>query len=381
MQPVPESAVTRIDEQAVNLLTWQMDIALFELGDAGEWTPVERSSQGTSETVASLLASAKARTVELPDSTISFAVDLRDFYLIDRVFLEAKGQSGSLRLAFADDLLSPENNGWARPIGPAQFSNEAPTDLGFSPVEARFVWITVEGSAPLSISALSLFGDLTLADVGSALPPFVSWPMNTDTNLWQTIDLGSRPAGARVTHLSRSGLGNPNALIDTDPATLFSVESAPEPFYFLVELADVYPVMRAALHMDPAAGRLALYGFTQLPEALEVSSPESDESFGKIRIPSDFTETYVPLASVHLEEPTDYAELNIEGHSLKYALVQWTTNPHTLSATSFSIYGNVPAPFDLYTISNVLTAPDLAPAEPQTNPTPEVPDRLVPASQ
>ena len=377
MAPVPDEAFAQALRDSKNLLRWHMGAQFHPAPWDADVAPIGWTTPDPPSAANILSDDISQRFTAAPGVT-EFVIDLGEFYAVDRLLLRNLGTSGTIRLATANALLPPESRRWSQLGGDivldpqaAYLTRELPRQ------EVRFLRMRFAISGGGELGPFFLGGDLSIGDAAPSLPDSETLYADPDATM-VGLNLATIPIGARITHVSSGNPLDAPYLIDDDPESPFTFYLEDGDSIFVVAYPETYRFDRAVYLMESGRGTLELYGFTQLPDILT-----EGEKTQTVRIPEEFFADREPAASLVIEEPTNFASMELNQLDARYMMVRWIgiNNPTPRFVVSkFAAIGSIPEQFAAYQVMQVFTF-----ASPETEPTPETtptddPPRLPAAS-
>ena len=381
LDKVPESVWAQFLQQPKNLMDSRIGTQLFEVSGQGTWQPLPGIQSGSNGENPNF-GSKPAQTLPLGEQNL--LITLPDFYHVNRMAMKPDGLAGTLQVFTANAALPANSQQWQAAGPPVNITPGEPLQLDFPIQETGFLLMRMNVTQAGSLGSMSLTGDEPIGAFRPAIPPVSDWPPPSDVTNTIPFDFATLTAGARITHV---GSGNSNEaahLIDEDTETAYDFPAASGDAIFLVQLADDFPINSAAITMAASTGRIELYAYRILPDAIAREEGEAGET-GRLKLTAAFFETQIPVAFAEIEDPTDFVRIPFAEQRAKYILVRCIMNTplEDFSVFQFSVIGPLPEIYERYFFNPVTLEVEFAeqapPALEMINPTPD-PPRLPPAS-
>ena len=217
----------------------------------------------------------------------SVVIQLPEIEILQSLAFANEGGAGRVSVSTAITRNAVEEGRWQDASFAAFDEEKRSVSVELSGIDAKYVRITWNTSAPGRIHNFGIFGEpradeFEIKKVGGEHVAFD----NQDLVASVDYNLLSVYSGSRIAYVS-SGTGDATALVDGDSSTSYSFNSSDEFPTVVVELGSDVPVSRATALYDQKAAKLAVYALGNLPE--------STDWVGRTSFEEDVLEDFTPV--------------------------------------------------------------------------------------
>ncbi len=322
-----------------DLASWDAGTLLFQGDPDAGWVAVEAEGMmGAGK----LLGFDPAARIDLPGGTRDYLLQFSNLERVDRLALRQQAAAGVVRVYSADapyPLASPrwQSLNGASGMGSGSFLNV------FFPVQStRFLRVSFESPEPLTLGPIFLSGDILNEDGGSVIPPPDQWTDSTDR---VEFDFARLAAGGRIAYVGSGKVDDSYRMVDSDPTTFFEFDSVGRDAFFIVALAEAYPVYQASIATMEAIGSVEIWTFAGYPAEFLAEDPDGGEA-GGLAIPGEFFSQRAATGRVEVpdNEEVTFLSIALPDPTARYLLVRVVGRvpDEPIRVSLFAVLGRVP---------------------------------------
>lgn len=242
LKPVPSPPVGL---QPLNLASEAAGAALLLRAPDGRWVDA-RSSSGamTGDVITGFITADPAQELELSAGKHEFLLKLNGLRNINRLSARLRGEGSSLRAYIADAPYGIDSSRWIRLPGPEGVGDSSTVDLDFPFNSAQCVRLSVEVPNGGRIGSLTVLGDVYVDPYAGSIPAPENWD---NSQVRVEYDFARSSSGGRVSYVESGSALEAFKIVDDDLSTSHKFDVADQDAFFIVELAENYPVFSASL--------------------------------------------------------------------------------------------------------------------------------------
>lgn len=191
-------------------------------------------------------------------------------------------------------------------------------------------------------ASVVLYRSASVENTGEPLPPPDEWPETQDR---ADFDFAHLSSGGKVLYVSSNNTDKTFQMVDGAPDTFFDFGVSGGGAFFLVSLAETYPIYKASISTTKPIRRVEMWAFNSDPEEFfrsESSSSDSDVNAD----PSGILLRRAPTGQIDVSGDEDVTSLTISipETTARYLLVRVVVKNSSdpIQVSLFSVFGDVP---------------------------------------
>ncbi|MGE9295978.1 MAG: hypothetical protein ACQKBV_06805, partial [Puniceicoccales bacterium] len=250
---VPEPTQEELLDTRKNLARWHLGATMY---DATEnfLSPVTWAETDSTESMGALMTDDPTARYAVDTGKYRFAIDLGDFFLIERFNFKNFTVQGSVQLFYSDTLNPPTGNKWKKATAPIALTKEEVISPKFNAFEARYLMAVLDVTQAGDIGNLGAFGNLSIAEVRmvkKSRDENIATDTTAATNRKPVkVNYASLGADARVAYVSSGPAPDASSMIDDDVESSYEFGDDESENIIIVDLKQQREVNRVSMLAD-----------------------------------------------------------------------------------------------------------------------------------
>lgn len=312
---------------------------LFQGTMDGGWKPVDESMDSTG--VNNLLSVDPAAVAAFQGGEQDFLFEFADLQRVNRLALRQQGRGGAVEVFGAEAPYAPDSPRWQKlASSAAEMSSDPLVNLEFPPASMRFLRVSFDYPEGAEVGSVFLGSDVVIEDGEATISPPELWPTTADL---VDFDFSRLAAGGRIAYVGSSNAVGSNHMLDGDPTTFFEFDKSEQGAFFIVRLAEAYPIHQVSISKMHAIRSFETWAFTDYPDEILKEDPNGE---GLKIISGDSLAERPPLRRVDVpeSEETTFLTVPLPETTARYLLVRVVgkSADQPVRVTDFSVLGRVP---------------------------------------